>query len=115
MDECHVTVSFGKQSAVLRFSPQDPQALDKLKTEISQQFQLAPQYQRLVLHGRDVKDSTVLTSLRQVMQKQQEGAAGSDTKTADDGSIEAKVKDGKGKSDDDDEEDGADLQDGKKG
>ncbi|KAG7383114.1 hypothetical protein PHYBOEH_010088 [Phytophthora boehmeriae] len=61
MDECHVTVSFGKQSAVLRFSLQNPQALDKLKTEISQQFQLAPQYQRLVLRGRDVKDSTVLT------------------------------------------------------
>ncbi|KAF4318970.1 hypothetical protein BBO99_00005217 [Phytophthora kernoviae] len=60
-DECHVTVSFGKQSAVLRFSPQDPQALDNLKTQISEQFQLAPQYQRLVLRGRDVKASTVLT------------------------------------------------------
>ncbi|RLN50331.1 hypothetical protein BBJ29_002975 [Phytophthora kernoviae] len=60
-DECHATVSFGKQSAVLRFSPQDPQALDNLKTQISEQFQLAPQYQRLVLRGRDVKASTVLT------------------------------------------------------
>ncbi|RLN47027.1 hypothetical protein BBJ29_004141 [Phytophthora kernoviae] len=65
-----------------------------------------------------IRNSTVLTMhdverLRQVMQKQQEGASG--TETAGDDSGEPKVKDGEDKSDDEEEEDGADLQDGEKG
>ncbi|KAH7468877.1 uncharacterized protein KRP23_11253 [Phytophthora ramorum] len=58
--ELRVTVIFGKQSTSLTVSAQDPQALDLLKTQISEFFQLEPQFQRLVLRGRDVSSATAL-------------------------------------------------------
>jgi hypothetical protein len=59
--DLHVTVVFGKQSASIALSTQDPQALEQLKTKISDSFHLEPKFQRLVLRGRDVKAATALT------------------------------------------------------
>lgn len=56
-----VTVVFDKQSTSIAVSAQDPQVLDHLKAQISEKFQLEPKFQRLVLRGRDVNRSTVLT------------------------------------------------------
>ncbi|CAI5731521.1 unnamed protein product [Peronospora destructor] len=60
--ELLVTVVFGKQSTSLAVCTQDPQALDKLKIQIADEFHLDPKFQRLVVRGRDVKMSTDLTN-----------------------------------------------------
>ncbi|CAI5742659.1 unnamed protein product [Peronospora destructor] len=60
--ELLVTVVFGKQSTSLAVCTQDPQALDKLKIQIADEFHLDPKFQRLVVRGRDVKMSTGLTN-----------------------------------------------------
>ncbi|CAH0488967.1 unnamed protein product [Peronospora farinosa] len=60
--ELLVTVVFGKQSTTLAVCTQDIQALDKLKIQIAEKFHLDPKFQRLVVRGRDVKMSTVLTN-----------------------------------------------------
>ncbi|EEY59936.1 uncharacterized protein PITG_13094 [Phytophthora infestans T30-4] len=59
--EVVVTVVFGKQSTSLSVPTQNPQALELLKTHIYENFQLAPEFQRLVLRGRDVKSGTTFT------------------------------------------------------
>ncbi|KAG7379124.1 hypothetical protein PHYPSEUDO_009022 [Phytophthora pseudosyringae] len=59
--ELLVTVVFGKLSTPVRVSTRDPQALEAIKTQICERFQLAPAFQRLVLRGRDVKSATALT------------------------------------------------------
>ncbi|KAE9299698.1 hypothetical protein PF008_g23186 [Phytophthora fragariae] len=56
-----VTVVCGKLSTSVAVAPQDPQALEHLKLQISEYFQLEPKFQRLVLRGRDVSSSSVLT------------------------------------------------------
>ncbi|EGZ11508.1 hypothetical protein PHYSODRAFT_516682 [Phytophthora sojae] len=60
-DELQVTVVFGKLSTSVAVAPQDPEALEHLKAGICDQFQLEPKFQRLVLRGRDVSSSSVLT------------------------------------------------------
>ncbi|CAI5742041.1 unnamed protein product [Hyaloperonospora brassicae] len=60
--ELRVTVVFGNQSTAVSIAAHDAQALKRLKTTIAATFDLAPNFQRLVLRGRDVETSTVLTT-----------------------------------------------------
>ncbi|KAK1946878.1 hypothetical protein P3T76_002430 [Phytophthora citrophthora] len=60
--ELLVTVAFGKLSASLSVPAQTPDALEVLQTQIYEKFQLEPKFQRLVLRGRDLKNSTALTN-----------------------------------------------------